>query len=224
MNEGIPPCFYTFEDKYILLRFGSTQQALTEQKCTWGTTCQQLSGVYMFAFVFVKLKSKMSRVSAEFLYVSEYIFVSEFLWVSEYIFVSEFLYVSVINCIYFQGGVKCSAVSRKVICIFIQMLSPNNPRNVIESHGAEHILMNRVPKIFINRAAFSKCRGSSPVVLEMRGLFVNFENIYFGWCTSPLEKKTKCCLTQFKHCKRDHGPTRKVLQPDQLSTTCDNFQ
>ena len=154
----------------------------------------------------------MSRVSAEFIYVSEYIFVSEFLYVSE------------INCIFFQGGVKCSAVSRKVICIFIQMLSPNNPRNVIESHGAEHILMNRVPKIFINRAAFSKCRGSSPVVLEMRGLFVNFENIYFGWCTSPLEKKTKCCLTQFKHCKRDHGPTRKVLQPDQLSTTCDNFQ
>ena len=104
---------------------------------------------------------------------------------------SEFLYVSEINCIFFQGGVKCSAVSRKVICIFIQMLSPNNPRNVIESHGAEHILMNRVPKIFINRAAFSKCRGSSPVVLEMRGLFVNFENIYFGWYTSPLEKKTQ---------------------------------
>ena len=89
------------------------------------------------------------------------------------------------NYIYCQGGVKCSRVSRKVICIFIQMPSPNNPRNVIESHGAEHILMNRVPEIFINRAAFSKCRGSSPVVLEMRRLFVNFENIYFGWYISP---------------------------------------
>ena len=112
--------------------------------------------------------------------------------------VSEFLYVSEINCIYFQGGVKCRRVSRTVICIFIQMLSPNKPRNVIESHGAEHILMNRVPEIFINRAAFSKCRGSSPVVFELRGLFVNFENIYFGWCMSPLLsfKKTKCCLTQ----------------------------
>ena len=95
------------------------------------------------------------------------------------------LYMSEINCIYFKGVVKCSAVSRKVICIFIQMPSPNNPRNVIESHGAEHILMNRVPEIFINRAAFSKCRGSSPVVLEMRRLFVNFENIYFGWYISP---------------------------------------
>ena len=134
----------------------------------------------MFAFgilfVFVKLKCEMSRVSDEFIYVSEYIFVSEFLYL---------FYLSEINCIYFQGGVKCSAVSRKVICIFIQMLSPNKPRNVIESHGAEHILMNRVPEIFINRAAVSKCRGSSPVVLEMRGLFVNYENIYFGWCISP---------------------------------------
>ena len=71
------------------------------------------------------------------------------------------------------------------------MPSPNNPRNVIESHGAEHILMNRIPKIFINRAAFSKCRGSSPVVLEMRGLFVSFENIYFRWCVSPLLSKKK---------------------------------
>ena len=156
----------------------------------------------------------MSRVSAEFIYVSEYIFVSEFLYVSE------------INCIFFQGGVKCSAVSRKVICIFIQMLSPNNPRNVIESHGAEHILMNRVPKIFINRAAFSKCRGSSPVVLEMRGLFVNFENIYFGWYTSPLEKKTQnAVLHNSNIAKGTTDPRVKCFNQincQQLAITSDN--
>ena len=155
----------------------------------------------------------MSRVSAEFIYVSEYIFVSEFLYVSE------------INCIFFQGGVKCSAFSRKVICIFIQMLSPNNPRNVIESHGAEHILMNRVPKIFINRAAFSKCRGSSPVVLEMRGLFVNFANIILDGALLLCSQKNKMLSYTINIAKGTTDPGVKCFNQincQQLAITCDN--